>query len=32
MHTIDLENREKHFWNNYLAVLSEVQIKPSLHT
>jgi integron integrase len=32
MHTIDLETREKYFWNNYLAVLSEDQIKPSLHT
>ena len=32
MHTINMENREKHFWNNYLSTLSEDQIKPSLHT
>ncbi|MCP4432435.1 MAG: hypothetical protein GY806_15770, partial [Gammaproteobacteria bacterium] len=32
MHTKNMENREKHLWNNYLSVLSENQIKPALHT
>ena len=29
---MDKESRENHFWNNYLAVLSERQIKSSLFT
>jgi len=32
MNMKDLKNNEKHFWNNYLSVLSEGQIKPTLHT
>ncbi len=27
-----INDREKHFWNNYLVILSEHQIKPDLHT
>ncbi len=29
---MDKESRENHFWNNYLATLSDRQIKPSLFT
>lgn len=29
---MDTSDREKLFWNNYLTVLSEDQIKPPLHT
>ena len=29
---MDTSDREKHFWNNYLTVLSEDQVRPSLHT
>jgi len=29
---MDRESREKHFWNNYLVILAERQIKPSLFT
>ncbi len=32
MNTIELNDREKHFWNNYLVILTEHQIKPDLHT
>ncbi len=27
-----INDREKHFWNNYLVILTEHQIKPDLHT
>ena len=29
---MDKESRENHFWNNYLVVLAEHQIKSSLYT
>lgn len=29
---MDRESRENHFWNNYIAVLSDCQIKSSLYT
>jgi len=32
MNTKDQRNNEKHFWNNYLTILSDDHIKPALHT
>lgn len=29
---MNTHDREKHFWNNYIAVLFEARIKPSTHT
>jgi hypothetical protein len=29
---MNTDDREKHFWNNYIAVLCEARIKPSTHT
>ena len=29
---MNTHDREKHFWNNYIAELSEARIKPRLHT
>ncbi len=32
MNTIELNDREKQLWNNYLVFLTEHQIKPDLYT
>ena len=32
MHIKNQKSNEKHFWNNYLSVLSGDQVKPALHT